>query len=156
MGGALTRPLTGDLQRDYRVHAAEETGQNEVVYLIHEPIDIDKLKQRVELVESIVSDEVKSAETLARDSINVAQTVPRFKLTVKLSMDDEMRKMYNSTVSDLDVERARATNVKGIEELLAMRNKALDLMNTNYLDKKIAEPSSEQLAEARNELSITK
>jgi hypothetical protein len=121
-------------------------------YIINTPINVAYMKDRIEVANQVVANEINVIHTTVTQSIQIAKDIPQFKITVKLSMDDKMREIYNSTVLQTDIEDTQRNNISKIEDVLRIRNQLLMLTNENYFKEKFAEPSPTALVDARNML----
>ena len=123
--------------------------------LLHPPIHLHYMVDRIELAKKVLSKEVSCAYRLADESIAKARDIPEFRINVRYAMDEGMRAMYESTVHTEDVKRSVEENVRHIEEGLRIRNEVLELTNENYFNQTFAELSPTTLTEARNSLTHT-
>lgn len=154
MGGAVGLCLATDV----RVHVEEDFPASALPEdrdrpLLHPPIHLSYMHDRIELAKKVLSKEISGAYRLADESITKAREVPEFRINVRYTLDEGMRAMYESTVRSEDVRRSVEENVRRIEEGLRIRNEVLELTNENYFNQPFAELSPISLAEARDSLT---
>ena len=146
------------LSSSARVHVEAESPASispydEDRHLLHSPIHLNYMKDRIELAKTVLAKEVAGVYLLADESIAKAKEIPEFRINVRYTMDENMRAMYESKVRTEDIKKSAEANVHRIEEGLRIRNEILELTNENYFNQPFAELSPTTLTEARNTLT---